>query len=193
VSRIGKVVTEISAEGCGLVISQTDTIISEKDAGRVSTRSTKIDGVAVETVTSVISEEAKHNIARTERRELLRKIHLIDESDLARRLLEGKPLHKHERAFLADLVKGKKRPAHRPREVDTALRRDEMAELCLWLKALRPDLPKEQIKQVVARHFGVHLRSVSTAVSLLSPRRRRAFEEAIADHGLRSRGASEAK
>jgi hypothetical protein len=201
---IATVTTEISAEGSDVVVTQTDSAISEPlsgEAERVRTVviSKKADGAVISerTATSVITEEAEYNIAAVERSERIRKLGLldrpIDRPGLEKRLLAGGRLLRHERQFLAELVAGRSRPAQRPRSVGTVLKNDWIAEVYLWLEASRPDLQKGQIERVVARHYRVSTRHVREVMRSLSPQRRRAFEKDIADHGPRSSAALEAK
>lgn len=120
-----------------------------------------------------VPEEAERALIEGDRRELIRKLRLIDEQDLERRLREGGPLLKHERPFVADRVKGKKRPRHRPRSVDTALRNDIMAEWYLHFAAHNPEKQKRQIEHRVATMFGISGKIVREAVRSLSPQRRK--------------------
>lgn len=126
-----------------------------------------------------------------DRRELIRKLRLVDRKELAKRLRKGDPLHRYERYFLADLVEGKKKsPRHRPPSVDTALRNDVMAEWYLHLKAHNPGLQKRQIERAIGTAFLVTEKTVREAVASLSPQRRKEIESDVAkDLALkRSRG-----
>jgi hypothetical protein len=134
--RIAKVVTELSAEGSDVVISQTTTAIAKplcEATERIRTVVAKkeVAGVAISerTTTSVIFEETAQTIVDAERSERIRKLGLVD-----------RPIDWPG-----------KNPAHRPPTVDAVLRRDEMAELSLWLKDSRRDLRKGQ-RPVLQKH-----------------------------------------
>jgi hypothetical protein len=100
----------------------------------------------------------------------------VDRAKLAKRLREGGPLHKHERAFLADLAEGKtKRPRHRPPGVDAALKKDEMAQ---WFFVLQEVFPKQdaQNKAKVADFYEVSESYVSKVLRELDSERRQILE-----------------
>jgi hypothetical protein len=116
------------------------------------------------------------------RSELIQKLGLVDNAELAKRLREGGPLLKYERDFLADLVEGKRPPFKgRPPSVDTALRDDVIAEWYLHLKAYNLDLQKRQIEYAIATGFGKSPEWVRRAVRSLNPQRRKEIEREIAE------------
>jgi hypothetical protein len=127
-----------------------------------------------------VSEETERALIEGDRRELIRKLGLIDRPELAKRLRESGPLLKHERDFLADLVGGKKPLRNRPSTVDAALRRDGMAEDCLHLKAHNPHLQNDQIERCIAGTYRVSTGYLRRAVRSLSPQRRKQIEKNIA-------------
>ena len=140
-----------------------------------------VDGrVVYERVVPAFSEEFDRSLIEGDRRELIRKLRLIDRPELAKRLREGGPLLKYERDFLADLVEGKKPPRHRPPSVDTALRNDIMAEWYLHMVAQHPDMQKRRIVRSIATMFGKSPDYVRRAVRSLTPRRRKDIERLIA-------------
>jgi hypothetical protein len=110
----------------------------------------------------------------------LKQLGILDHSELADRLRQGRRLESAERLFLADLVEGKiKRPAHRPPTASAALRKNYMAELFLWMKASRPDLQHKQIEYAVATHYGVSTDYVRRAVRDLNPEMRKYLERKV--------------
>jgi hypothetical protein len=136
--------------------------------------------VVSERVVPALSEATERKLIEGDRRELIRKLRLVDRPELAKRLREGGLLLKHEREFLADLVEGKKPPRHRPSTVDAALRRDSMAEDYLHLKAHNPHLQNDEIERSIASFYGVSTGYLRRAVRSLNPQRRKSIEKLIA-------------
>ena len=125
----------------------------------------------------IIDEAELSRFAESDRKELIRKLRLIDRPELAKRLREGGPLREYERDFLADLVEGKT-PGRST--VDAALRRDGMAEDYLYRKALLPHLQNDEIERRVAGYHSVSTGYLRRAVRSLSPQRRKSIEKFIA-------------
>ena len=117
-----------------------------------------------------------HSFWRTD---LINRLRLIEHPQLAKRLREGRPLLKHERLFLADLVEGKKRPRHRPRTTDAELNKYCIAELFLSFKASSGHrLLEKEIAAATAKLCGVTPDYVRRVTRELSPQQRKMIEKA---------------
>ena len=92
----------------------------------------------------------------------------IDREVLARRVLAGHALDPDERAFIAGLLRGDKRPRHRPASAMKALRDQEIAGAVMVCKILFPG-PIEAIVARVAEDFAVSRRTVYAALKSFPP------------------------
>jgi hypothetical protein len=97
----------------------------------------------------------------------------IDRSHLAQKVRQGKPLDERERAFIADLLEGKRRPAHRPKSDDVSLKNDEIAQVYLYARVLHSDRQDKDIMPDIEALFGVKSRRIYQIIAALDPERRR--------------------
>jgi hypothetical protein len=95
----------------------------------------------------------------------------IDRSRLVKRLRDGAEIGQREREFLADLIEGKtRRPPHRPKSTDAAIKADSIAQDYFYLEAMRPEKKEARIAQVMQWH-GVGRRYVFRVLREIDPDR----------------------
>jgi hypothetical protein len=79
---------------------------------------------------------------------------------------------------VSDLLAKKENPRHRPRTVDSPLRRDRILYAVLFTEATHPTWKREAVKQYVADCFGVNRSYVFRIVAEAAPERREHIEGA---------------
>jgi hypothetical protein len=72
---------------------------------------------------------------------------------------------------IGDLRNRTKRPRHRPKKVDSPLRRDEIAQFVAFLRALYPRKPDKLIIERTCDHFGVSRAYVYRILKEVDPER----------------------
>jgi hypothetical protein len=108
---------------------------------------------------------------RAARRRILGLPPPINRGRLAKRVLRGQPLSSHERQFIADAIRGKRRTAS-PKSIDIALKRNEIAQSVLYFRAMHPDWKEEAIIALVREGYGISRTKVFDALRALSPEQR---------------------
>jgi hypothetical protein len=85
---------------------------------------------------------------------------------------------------LDHLQKESERPRHRPRTVDSPLKRDEIVQSFAYLRALHPQLSRKETLYRVGKLHGVGRTLVEKALHDVDPQRKRNIETAASEFAL---------
>ena len=81
---------------------------------------------------------------------------------------------------IRDLYDPGHHPRHRPPTVDAALKRDDIAQLVAFARALQPDWPEKEIRYRVCKYFGVKRTYYYRALKEIEPERWRILQASAA-------------
>jgi hypothetical protein len=104
----------------------------------------------------------------------------IDKERLAQRVLEGHTPRPHERQLIADMLRGKRRRAVRPKSTDVALKHDEIAQHVIYAQALNPNWTLETVVRRVRELHKVSRAFVFQVLREMDPARRSIMERGAA-------------
>jgi hypothetical protein len=81
---------------------------------------------------------------------------------------------------IRDLYKPGHHPAHRPKTVDAALKRDEIAQWIAFMRAVHPEWSQKEIYSRITAHYGVRRSYIFQVLKEVDPQRWRDMQDSAA-------------